>query len=255
MSNSTISLGPITLYLYGVFFALGALAGFWMARRRAKVYDLPAEEVENIFLVAVFFGIVFARLYHVSDYFSYYRDHPLEVFAVWQGGLGIFGGIFGGILGIGVYSRRRGLDFWRVLDLLAPSLALGQAIGRWGNFFNQEAFGPPTDLPWKIFIAPENRPLFWADSGYFHPLFLYESGLSFFSFLALIWVARRVGAEKKGAVVGWYFLNYGLIRFLIEFLRWDTAQVGGIKVAHVLSGGSILLGLYFLRRSGIIRRK
>lgn len=252
---SAVSFGSFTLYFYGLFFASGVLAGFVLALRRAEDYKIKEVDLENLFLVAVFSGIVFARAYHVLDYIAYYRYHPGEVFAVWQGGLGIFGGILGGILGIWVYCRRKGLGFLKVLDLLAPSLALGQAIGRWGNFFNQEAFGPPTDLPWKIFIAPESRPEFWAGAAYFHPTFLYESILNFFNFLVLLRIAKRIGAKNKGSVVAFYFLNYGLIRFLIEFFRWDTARVGEAKVAQILSGGFVFLGLYLLKRSAIIKTK
>lgn len=251
----SLKLGPITIHLYGITFALAVLAGFFVARKRASFYKIKKEEVENLFLAGLFSGILFARLYHVLDYFSYYRKNLFEIFAIWQGGLGIFGGILGGVFGVWLYVKARKLDFLKACDLLAPSLALGQAIGRWGNFFNQEAFGPPTNFPWRIFISPENRPETWSQFQYFHPLFLYESILNFLNFLVLIYFARKLGQYGKGVVTALFFLNYGIIRFFVEFLRFDTAQIGGIKLAHILSIGFILAGLFALAKCGIIKRR
>jgi len=246
-------MGPITIHLYGLTFALAVFGGFFLAQRRAKIYKIKKEEIENLFLVALPTGILFARLYHVLDYFPYYKQNPSEILAVWRGGLGILGGIFGGVLGVWLYTKVKKLNFLKICDLLVPSLALGQAIGRWGNFFNQEAFGPPTNLPWKIFISSENRPAIWSEFAYFHPLFLYESILNFLNFLILISVGEKLKQYSPGKITALYFLNYGIIRFFTEFLRWDTAQIEGIKVAHILSLGFIFGGLFFLRRSGIIK--
>lgn len=245
--------GPITIHLYGVTFALAIFAGVFVARKRSGIYKIKKEEVESLFLVAVPFGIFFARLYHVLDFLSYYKKNPSEIFAVWQGGLGIFGGILGGVLGILLYARVKKLNFLNICDLLAPSLALGQAIGRWGNFFNQEAFGPPTNLPWRIFISPENRSSVWSQFQYFHPLFLYESILNFLNFLVLIFATKKLKSWTTGGITALYFLNYGIIRFFIEFLRWDAAKIGEIKVAHILSLVFVFTGLYFLIKKGYNR--
>ena len=252
---SFFTLGPVEIYFYGVIFALAIFAGFFMAQKRARIYKIKKEEIENFFLIALPFGIFFGRLYHVLDFLSYYKENPSEILAVWQGGLGIFGGIFGGVLGIWLYARAKNLNFLKICDLLAPSLALSQAVGRWGNFFNQEAFGPPTNLPWKIFISPENRPEFWSQFQYFHPLFLYESTLNFLNFVILIFAAKRLKGWTTSSITALYFLNYGIIRFFLEFLRFDTAQIGGLKVAHVLSLISIFAGLCFFIKYVIMKKK
>jgi phosphatidylglycerol:prolipoprotein diacylglycerol transferase len=251
-----MTIGPIILHLYGIIFTIAVIAGFLVARKRAEIYEISKDQVENIFLLALFLGILGARLYHVLDYFSYYRTHLWEILAVWQGGLGIFGGIFGGILGIYFYAKSKSLPFLKICDLLAPSLALGQAIGRWGNFVNQEAFGPPTSLPWKIYIDFQNRPEFWVSYSFFHPVFVYESIWNFLSFLALIYLEKQSLQKRKvGSLTFSYFTLYGLGRFFIEFLRFDTAQILGVKLAHILSLGFIFGGFFFLKQSGIIKKK
>lgn len=248
MFPSFFSLGPVTIYLYGATFALAIFAGFLLAQKRAPAYKLKKEEVESLFFFVVPFGLFFARLYHVFDFLSYYQQHPWEILVVWQGGLGIFGGILGGVLGVWFWSWAKKRAFFAICDFLVPSLALGQAIGRWGNFFNQEAFGPPTNLPWKIFISPQNRPEFWSQFQYFHPLFLYESVLNFLNLLILILATKRLRSCAGGSITALYFLIYGITRFFIEFFRFDTAQIDGIKVAHVLSLGFVFAGLYFLKK-------
>src|SRR6266481_6355936 len=136
--------------------------------------------------LALLGGLVGARLYYVLFNLDYYGQFPGKIFALWEGGLAIHGGVIGGILVGGGYAWRRGLPVRQYLDIAAPSLALGQAIGRWGNFFNEEAFGRPTDLPWKLFISPVHRPLQYAQSEYFHPTFLYESLWDLLVFAALL---------------------------------------------------------------------
>lgn len=252
--RSIIPLGPIQIHLYGLIFTLSLFAGFLLAKTRARVYNIKPEEIEEVFPLTILLGILFARIYHLFHYFSYYRRNFWEIFALWEGGLGIFGGIFGGVLGIWLWSKKRKKEFWKISDLFAPPFALGQAIGRWGNFFNQEAFGPPTKSFLRVFIAPEKRPGIWIEEKYFHPLFLYESLLNLGNCLFLLFWERKKKAQR-GVLTSFYFLNYGIIRFFLEFLRFDTAKIGKIKIAHLLSLGLILFALYFQKRSGIIQTR
>jgi phosphatidylglycerol:prolipoprotein diacylglycerol transferase len=239
-------IGPLTLHVYGVIFASAVLAGYLVAVRLAPRRGIEPGKIEDLFLFGLPVSIIGARLYHVFDLWPYYRQRPGEILAVWQGGMGIYGGIIAGLLFVYLLARRRRLPLLNLLDVLLPALAVGQAIGRWGNFFNQEAFGPPTDLPWGIPIEPRFRPSIWAARTRFHPFFLYESLLDLLNFVLLIFLMRRT--PKPGLVAGLYFLNYGLIRFSLEFLRWDTWIAGGVKVAHLLSAVFVVVGLAFLLR-------
>lgn len=234
-------LGPLKIHSYGVIFAAAVLAGYLTLIRLAPKRGLDPKKVEDLFFLAMPVSILGARLYHVLDLWSYYQKHPAEILAVWRGGLGIYGGIIAGLIFGVVYSRLRRLALFSVLDVSAPALAIGQAIGRWGNFVNQEAFGPPTDLPWGVPIEPQYRPAVWKDQTRFHPFFLYESFLNLVNFLILVSLLKRV--KKRGVVAGVYFVNYGLIRYFLEFLRWDTWTVAGTRLAHLISLALIALGL------------
>ncbi len=156
-----ITIGPFTINFYGLLFALAVLAAYQVSVRLARRRDVSEEIVENLYFYGLPISILGARLYHVIDLWGFYRNNPRLIPAVWQGGLGIYGGIVAGVLFIIYYARRHGVTAYKLLDVLLPSLALGQAIGRWGNYFNQEAFGPPTELPWAIPIEPRLRPQRW----------------------------------------------------------------------------------------------
>src|SRR5205807_1606684 len=150
-------LGPLTIRWYGVLMATAILVGFWLADRAAKREGVSADKLLNAGQWAIIAGLVGARIYEVIFNWDYYGQHPWKIPAVWEGGLAIHGGLIAGILtGLWV-ARREGLPIRRSLDIVAPSIAIGQAIGRWGNFFNEEAFGTPTDLPWRLYISPQNR--------------------------------------------------------------------------------------------------
>jgi phosphatidylglycerol:prolipoprotein diacylglycerol transferase len=196
-------------------------------------------------------GLAGARAWEVAFNWDYYGRHLDKIIAVWEGGLAIHGGILVGFL-VGIALALR----WRVpvlpsLDVAAPSVVLGQAIGRWGNFFNEEAYGRPTDLPWKLYISPDHRVPPYENAEFFHPAFLYESlwDLAVFGALAL-WVRPRHRGQP-GAVFFWYLGLYSLGRFAIEGLRIDSFWLGGWRVAQLASLAGILLaaaGLAWTRR-------
>jgi phosphatidylglycerol:prolipoprotein diacylglycerol transferase len=234
-------LGPLTIRWYGVLMAAAILIGFWLADREAKRVGLPADKILNAAQWAVIAGLVGARIYEVIFNWEYYGRHLTKIPAVWEGGLAIHGGLIAGIL-VGLWvARRDRLPILPSLDLAAPSITLGQAIGRWGNFFNEEAFGAPTDLPWKLYISPANRPIEYASSEYFHPTFLYESIWDLLVFVVLISTRRRW--SRPGAVFYLYIGLYSVGRLAIESIRLDSFWLGPFRVAQLASVAGIAIGL------------
>ena len=253
--------GPFALRYYGLFIALGIAAATWIAGRELarRGYDEALALDSLLFIVPP--GFVGARIYHVVTNWNFYGEQPFsEVFAVWNGGLAIYGAVTGGFLGVLLFSWFRGINPLVLADAAAPGVILGQAIGRWGNYFNQELFGRPSDLPWAIRIAPENRPLGYADAETFHPTFLYESLWNLLVFFVLLYVARRFADRlKAGDVALLYVALYSTGRFLMELLRIDPAFIigesarGNLFVAVILALGFALV--LFLRHSGSSNRK
>lgn len=237
-----INLGPITIHVYGLILGIGILAGWMVARKRSSLYKIPAKLFEDpIILIPTATTILFARLYHVLDYREIYLKDPISVLFVQNGGLGIWGGIFGAIFGVWLVAKVKRISFLNLLDMLSPPFALSQAIGRFGNWVNQEGFGPPTNLPWGIHIDQVNRPITYITNTHFHPTFFYESALDAIIFLLLIKLSKRF--RRPGQVFGLYLIFYGTARFFLEFLRIDTWAIGEIKIAQVLSILAIFGGL------------
>jgi phosphatidylglycerol---prolipoprotein diacylglyceryl transferase len=206
-------------------------------------------------------GFIGARAYHVvTDYGLYAGDPFPGVFEVWNGGLGIYGGVVGGFVGLLIFARIRGISPWAFADAVAPGLVLAQAIGRWGNYFNQELFGRPSDLPWAIRIAPENRPVEYSDAAAFHPTFLYESIWDVVVCLILLFVARRFADRlKNGDVFLLYVSLYSFGRFFVETLRVDPAfLIGGTIRGNLFVSSLLALGfamVLLLRHSGSRRKR
>ncbi|MEK7580903.1 MAG: prolipoprotein diacylglyceryl transferase [Patescibacteria group bacterium] len=245
MIQPQFNIGPITFHLYGFIIALGAVTGWVIAKKRAKYYKIPEKIFDDYFLlIPLILAVVGARIYHVLDYWDFYKTNFLQVFYIQNGGLGLWGAIAGGILGLFLLCTVKKINFLASLDLIAPSFALAQAIGRIGNYINQEGFGPPTNLPWKIFIEPQNRPLSFITSSYFHPTFFYEASLDLIIFASLLYFSKKV--KGNGRIFGTYLILYSTIRFFIELLRIDTWVLGGVKVAQVISIFGIIAGIYLL---------
>lgn len=237
-----ITIGPLFITFYGIIIATAVCASYLVAQKRAAFYAITQQQIDSLLPFLLVGSIVSARLYHVVDKWEYYRIHILETLFIWHGGIGIYGAILGGLIVLFWYSKKHNLSLLSLLDLIAPSLAFGQVIGRWGNFFNQEAFGPPTNLPWKIYIDSTHRPIQWQQFTYFHPVFLYESLLNLLAFFVLMILAKRFRA-KSGTIAGLYFVFYGLIRLVTEQFRFDTATIGPLKVATLISLGCIIGGI------------
>lgn len=227
-------LGPFTVNWYGIIIAIAALAGFFLASREAK---RRGEDPEHIFMMAfllVPMAFIGARLYHVIDKWDFYSQNPILILG--GAGLGIFGAIAGGVTGLIIYTTWKKLSILRWLDIAAPGLILGQAIGRWGNFFNQELYGYPTDLPWAIYIAPAHRLSGYEAFSYFHPMFLYESLLNFLGCFLLLFLARKLGKRLlDGDIISLYVIYYGLVRFALEGLKIDVWTIAGFPTARWIS--------------------
>jgi len=252
--------GPFALRYYGLFIALGIAVATWVAGRELnrKGYD-TALALDALFFV-VPLGFVGARLYHVvTDYELYANDPFPGVFEVWNGGLGIYGAVLGGFVGLLIFARVRRINPLILADAGAPGLALAQAVGRWGNYFNQELFGRPSNLPWAIEIAPENRPPGFRDAEAFHPTFLYESIWDILVALTLLFVARRFARSlKNGDIALLYVSLYSVGRLVVEALRIDPAFLigdlrGNLFVASVLALTFALI--LFLRHAGTGRKR
>lgn len=241
---------------YGVIIALALVIGFAIVYFIARYRGQKEEEVLNFAPFAIVFSIIGARLLHVVVNWSYYAGHPLYIFAFRKGGLAIQGVMLGGILTLIVFCKVRKLDFWLWADILVPGLMLGQAIGRWGNFFNQEAFGKPTSLPWAIYVDPANRPYDYASYEYFHPTFLYESIANFLLFALLLLMHRyckkRPGKIPYGLILSVYLGIYSIYRTFIEYYRIDSSYWGPVKVVYVID--FIVLIAAFIIANHVIRK-
>jgi phosphatidylglycerol:prolipoprotein diacylglycerol transferase len=243
--------GPIVIRWYGVLMATSIVVALWLAHRQARREGLPADDIISVGQWAILAGLAGARLYEVIFNWEYYGQYPAKIPAVWEGGLAIHGGlIVGPLFGVWLAYRWK-VPILRGLDVTAPSWAIGQAIGRWGNFFNEEAFGSPTDLPWKLYISPSHRPPDYKQFEYFHPAFLYESVWDLGVFLALVlWLRPRL-REQPGALFFAYIGLYSIGRFAIEGLRLDSFIIGTIRVPQVASLLGVLValvGLLWTRR-------
>ena len=248
-----LRLGPLEIRWYGILMATAILVGFWIAHRRALRDGLPADEIIRTAQWAVVAGLVGARLYEVVFNWDYYGRYPWKIVAVWEGGLAMHGGLIVGPLVGALLAWRWGVPVLRSLDVIAPSMILGQAIGRWGNFFNEEAFGAPTDLPWKLYISPTHRPPEFRQVDFFHPTFLYESLWNLLVFALLVrWIRPRVG-RYPSALFFAYIGLYSVGRFVIEALRLDSFWIGSFRVAQLASVAGVLVagaGLWWaLRRA------
>jgi phosphatidylglycerol:prolipoprotein diacylglycerol transferase len=234
------------IYFYGIIITLGVVAATLLASAEAKRRGQNPEIIWDMLFWVVIAGIVGARIWHILTpppsmiaqgiTTQYYLTHPLLMLDIRNGGLGIPGAVIGGVLAMWVYTRRMKLSLIAWLDIAAPGLALAQAIGRWGNFFNQELYGAPTNLPWKIFIDPAHRLQGFQSYAYYHPLFLYESLWNLANMANLLWLTRRFSDRlKKGDIFLSYLVIYPVGRFLLDFLRLDASRLAGINANQTLS--------------------
>ncbi len=242
-----IELGPLTIRWYGLLIASAVLIGVSLSQYLAKRRNVNPDLLGDLAIWLVIAAIPSARLYYVLFEWEQYAQRPDQIIAIWNGGIAIHGAILGGTLAAIIFARIQRTSIWLLADLVVPSLILGQAIGRWGNFFNSEAFGDPTNLPWKLYIPPERRPLDFLNFEYFHPTFLYESlwNLMVFGLLMTLFFRdlNKRPHLKVGTLALVYMVAYSLGRVWIEGLRTDSLMVGPLRMAQLVSLTAIALGV------------
>lgn len=253
-----VEFGPLTIRWYGLLIATAVIVGVSLSQYLAKRRHINPDLLGDLAIWLVVGAIPAARIYYVLFEWSNYAQNPEKIIAIWEGGIAIHGAILGGLVAALIFAKLKQVSFWQLVDLVAPSLILGQAIGRWGNFFNSEAFGSPTDLPWKLYIPPSQRPPEYVNFDYFHPTFLYESLWNLIVFGLLLTLFFRGLQSKPRLKVGTLFLvyliAYSLGRFWIEGLRTDSLMLGPLRIAQVVSLVGIILGLAGLAWLYIYRR-
>jgi phosphatidylglycerol:prolipoprotein diacylglycerol transferase len=252
----------LPIYWYGILIVLGAIAGAFLAAVEAKRRDLDPDHVWNGLLFALVFGVIGARLYHIVSTLSdpnmttlaqQYLSDPISMLNPRTGGLGIYGAVAGGLFGLWIYTHYARLKFWQWVDIAMPGLALGQAIGRWGNFFNQELYGYPTTMPWGIPIDQIHRLAQFAslpDTTRFHPTFLYESLAMLIVAGILFYVGRRNSNRlKMGDMLLLYGMLYPLVRFFTEMQRPDAWKIADVPTAQIIAVAAfVICGVWFAYR-------
>lgn len=252
-------IGFISLRWYGFLIASAVIIGVIIAQNLGKYRNIDPDLISDLVIWLVIGAIPAARIYYVLFEWENYAQHPQDIIAIWQGGIAIHGAIIGGVIASFIFAKINRQSFWELTDIVAPSLILGQAIGRWGNFFNSEAFGIPTNLPWKLYIPPQNRPIQYINFEYFHPTFLYESLWNLAVFILLIsiffWGIKNNNLLKNGTISCIYLIAYSLGRVWIEGFRIDSLMIGFLRIAQIVSLSAIALGvigliwLYILKKS------
>lgn len=222
----------IEIMWYGVLISLGVLLGVIVALRECKRIGFKEDNLLDFLLIAIPSAIVGARAYYVIFSWSYYSQHPAEIINIRNGGLAIHGALIAGVIVGILFCKKRKINVLQLLDIVIPSVILGQAIGRWGNFINQEAHGGPTDLPWGIVVNGQKV----------HPTFLYESLMNLAIFIFLIWF-RKNKKTTHGQVLALYMILYSIVRFFVEGLRTDSLMFLNFRVAQLISLGAILAGI------------
>lgn len=258
LSRIAFEIGPIIVYWYGIIIITGAMIGLWLANKEAVRKKLSDDSITNLVLWAFPISILSARLYYVIFEWNYYSQNFVDIIKVWEGGIAIHGALIGGVVTAIVYAKKKDLSFWLLADIIAPSLILAQAIGRWGNFMNQEAHGGPVS---RGFLEGLKLPEFiinqmYIDGQYYHPTFLYESLWNIVGFVILIFI--RKAKLKTGELFLSYVIWYSIGRFFIEELRTDSLMLTEtVRMAQIISIVLIFLaiGLIWYRRVANSKKK
>ena len=267
-----LSIGSLEIRWYGIAYVAAIVAGCWLAMREARRRGEQTDMIVDALIVIAAAALIGGRAYHVIDQWAYYKDHLAQIVLPPYSGLGIYGGLFTGMLAVIWLARHYKVSFWRWGDIIAPCILLAQVVGRWGNFMNQELYGPPTNLPWGIAIECQNRVTQYAcpaqggttpADAHFIPLFFYDSMLSLLGVFVMIWLWNRFTARGRLLIAGdvglLYFVWYGLERSLLELLRsgWDWTFFG-IPMAQIVGLGgagaavvAIVIRHWYVRRHPI----
>lgn len=256
MEKVALDLGPIQIYWYSIFIFIGMLVACFLIYKEAKKRGIDEDFLVNLTFNTIIIGIIGARLYYVLFNLSYYLDNPVEILQIWNGGLAIHGGIIAGLLFIIYYCKKHEVNLWKMLDIIVVGLIIAQAIGRWGNFFNSEAYGPITTA---AHLKSLGIPQFIIDGMYIlgeyrQPTFFYESVWCLFGFLAML-IIRQYKYLKIGQLTSFYLIWYGIIRFIIEAMRTDSLMLGPLKMAQLVSLVFIVSGIIIFIKSAKTNQK
>ncbi|MEI7473528.1 MAG: prolipoprotein diacylglyceryl transferase [bacterium] len=239
-----LKLGLFQIHWYGIIICIAFFTGFVIVLKLSKKFDMSEDQIYDISFYSLISAIIGARFYYVLVNLHYFLTYPQEIIMVWHGGISIHGAIFGGLISLYVYSKKQSINFLKLTDLFSIGLILGQSIGRWGNFFNSEAFGKPTNLPWKLYIPLAKRPVEYINYQYFHPTFLYESVWNLIVFILLLLTLNYKKNLKIGELTCLYFIFYSIGRAFIEQLRVDSVfSPHNIPIAFIISIFLILTGI------------
>ncbi len=248
MNSIILDLGFIAIKWYSVLILLGIIVSYFYIVNRAKKLGINKDHIIDIFFWVVIIGIFGARIYYVVFNIEYYSNNLIEIFMIWNGGLAIHGGFIFGIITCIYMCKKKNINMYDLFDIFSPALIFSQAIGRWGNFFNQEAYGSITT---RVFLEKIHIPDFiinnmYINGIYYHPTFLYESILCFIGLIIMLIFSKT--NYKRGTIFGIYLIWYGLIRIFIEYLRVDSLMIFNIKIAYIVSAIMIIVGILIIRR-------
>lgn len=244
MNPIFISLGNIQIYWYSIILFISFSVGAFLALKESEKYNISKDFMYNLFFYLVPVVLIGARLYFVLFHLDYYSSNLIDIFKVWEGGLAIHGGIIAGIIFVTYYTKKHNINTLRIIDILVVSLILGQALGRWGNFFNSEAHGPITTLKHLQNLHLPNFVIegMYINGNYYIPTFFYETLWCLIGFIMLLLI-RRSNKIKIGQLTSIYLVWYGLIRIFIEKMRTDSLMLGSLKIAQLVSILMIIVGI------------
>ena len=248
MPSVAFNLGPLTIRWYSLFILIGVLLAYIVIKREANRFKLPSEFMLNLLFWTFIVGVIGARVYYVIFNFGYYKSDLLEIFKVWHGGLAIHGGIIAGAITIYIYCSKYGINVIKTLDIAVPGLIIAQAIGRWGNFFNNEAYG--SVIEYEKLVNLKVIPQFIIDNmninGNYHlPMFYFESIACLIGFIIIL-IIRRRKYIKRGQILAFYLIWYGVVRFVIEIYRTDSLMFLNMKMAQLVSVFMVIIGAYIM---------
>lgn len=249
-----IQIGPLTIRYYGLFLLLAILAALFLIIKITSWYNIKKETIIDLSIYLLIGGILGARIYDIFLELPYYIYHPLQMLQIWKGGLAIHGGLLGGFIALYIFTRKYKISILKLSAIIVPGLALGQAIGRWGNWFNQELFGLPSNLAWSIPISYNNRPDAYLNYNFFHPTFLYESLacllLAFLLFYLHWRWYKNISEKKLLIIISSYLSSYAFIRFMLEFIKIDYTPIFfGLRWPQVASLIMILLSIIIISKN------
>ena len=245
MNRTILSIGNFHIYCYSVLIATGIIIGLYLLMKEASKQNISKDTIIDIAFYTIIWGIVGARIYYVIFNIKPYLSNPLSILYVWEGGLAIYGGIIGGLITLAYQTKKKNIALGKLTDMIVPSLILAQAIGRWGNFFNQEAHGGIVTLEFlkKIHIPNFIIKGMYINGNYYHPTFFYESLWCLLGFILLIIIRRLLKNSKDGTLTFIYLIWYGIGRFFIEGLRTDSLYLGIFRISQIVSIVIIIIGI------------